>query len=401
MNINPAETNPKEVVSTEIVATQTTATGAAATEEAVTEEAAVEAAPVKVIFREQAWLDGRPWIDLPDADIDRYVDDLSESAGFDLRRALHQWRKDGVVLFEGVVDRGLIDALTSDVEYLREHYRDFDLLVETAGMQKHIIDLTVEELNSPGLKFNSIHTISRAAARLSLTREVSVFLSHIFRDAPCAMQSLTFYKGSQQPIHIDYPYVRCQMPVAHLAASWVPLEDIHPDSGPLAYYPSSHHEDISGFFDWGDGSILLEPDSARTPIELSEYLAERMRVADLSQRVYCPRKGDVLVWHGNLSHEGTAIRNAALTRKSYVTHYTSLDAYPPAHLKPAAPEGGWIAREHGGYVFEYSWLSKQNQLPSIELYREYGPEDEPEEIQEDMQAQAQQQEQQQEHDRGI
>ncbi|MBL8262728.1 MAG: phytanoyl-CoA dioxygenase family protein [Xanthomonadaceae bacterium] len=322
------------------------------------------------MYRQEDWLRDRLWIDRPDADIDAHVDQLSDSAGFDLREALVQWRRDGIVLFRDVVDHALIDALKNDIEHLRAHYRDFDLLVETSGVQKHILDLTEEELNSPGLKFNSIHTISRAAARLSLTREVSVFLSHVFRDAPCSMQSLTFYKGSQQPIHVDYPYVRCQTPVPHLAASWIPLEDIHPDSGPLAYYPGSHREDISGFFDWGDGSILLESDSQRSPMELSEYLAERVRQSGIQSQVYCPKKGDVLVWHGNLSHEGTAIRNPDLTRKSYVTHYTSLGAYPKAHLKPSAPEGGWIAHENGGYVFEYSWLNDLNQLPSIEAGHE-------------------------------
>lgn len=367
METNPTETSPVESETTQAGVTKDDPRESGSTEELLAEEVPTEVVPERIICREQDWHDGQPWIDLPDADIDRYVDDLSEEAGFDLRRTLQHWRNDGVVLFEGVVDRNLIDALIGDIDYLRVHYRDFDLLVETSGLQKHILDLTEEELNSPGLKFNSIHTISRAAARLSLTREVSVFLSHVFRDAPCAMQSLTFYKGSQQPIHIDYPYVRCQTPVAHLAASWIPLEDIHPDSGPLAYYPSSHHLDVSGFFDWGDGSILLEQDSTRDPMELSEYLAERMRKAGVAQRIYCPRKGDVLVWHGNLSHEGTAIRNAALTRKSYVTHYTSLNAYPKAHLKPEAPDAGWIARDNGGYVFEYSWLNALNQLPSIAL----------------------------------
>ena len=377
MGINPtgtdptetdqAETDQAETNQAETDPTETHPVEVGSTEESPTEESPTEAVPEKIIYRQQDWIDGLPWIDRPDADIDAYVDDLSEAAGFDLRRALQQWRNDGVVLFEGVVDKGLIDALIGDIDYLRTHYRDFDLLVETSGLQKHILELTEEELNSPGLKFNSIHTISRAAARLSLTREVSLFLSHVFRDAPCAMQSLTFYKGSQQPIHIDYPYVRCQTPVSHLAASWIPLEDIHPDAGPLAYYPSSHHLDVSGFFDWGQESILLEPDSPREPMALSDYLAERMRAADVAQRIYCPRKGDVLVWHGNLSHEGTAIRNPALTRKSYVTHYTSLNAYPKAHLKPEAPDAGWIARDNGGYVFEYSWLNDLNQLPSIAL----------------------------------
>ena len=315
----------------------------------------------------QDWMDGVPWIDRPDADVDAYVAGLAEDPGFDLAAALHRWRRDGFMLFENVVDRRLIDALESDIDHLRRHYMDFDLLVETSGVQKHLHDLTQDELNSPGLKFNSIHTISRAAARLSLTREVSVFLSHVFRDAPCAMQSLTFYKGSQQPIHIDYPYVRCQSPLAHIAASWIPLEDIHPDSGPLAYYPSSHRTEVSGFFDWGGGSILLEPDSQRQPMELSDYLTERMAQAGIEPIVYCPKKGDALVWHGNLSHAGTAIRDHARTRKSYVTHYSSLQAYPKAHLKPEAPQAGYIHHANGGYVFEYSWLGQQNQLPSVAL----------------------------------
>jgi phytanoyl-CoA hydroxylase len=317
----------------------------------------------------QDWYNDRPWIDAPDADIDGYIAGLREDPGFDLKGALTQWRRDGVVVFESVVNLQLIDALERDIEYLRAHYMDFDLLVETSGAQKHLHDLTDAELNSPGLKFNSIHTISRAAAHLSLTRRVSQFLRHVFGDAPCAMQSLTFYKGSQQPIHVDYPYVRCQSPLAHLAASWIPLEDIHPDSGPLAYFPGSHDPEISGFFDWGDGSILLEPESARTPMELSDYLAERMRAAALQPKIFCPKKGDALIWHGNLSHEGTAIHDHARTRKSYVTHYSSLAAYPKAHLKPGAPDGDWIASENGGYVFEYSWLGEQNQLPSIDLDR--------------------------------
>ncbi len=128
---------------------------------------------------------------------------------------------------------------------------------------------------------------------------------------------------------------------------------------------SSDRTDVSGFFDWGGGSILLEPDSERTPAELSEYLGARIRDAGIEPRVYCPRKGDALVWHGNLSHEGTEIRDESLTRKSYVTHYTSIDAYPKAHLKAGTPETGWIARENGGYVFEYPWLDEPRQLPSF------------------------------------
>ncbi|GAB2497579.1 phytanoyl-CoA dioxygenase family protein [Arenimonas alkanexedens] len=313
------------------------------------------------------WFQERPWLDEANPAVRAYVDALSEQSGFDLAEKLTRWHEDGLVIFENVVDTRLIDALGSDVEYLRRHAGDFSLEVELRGQQGDIKRLSAEELEYSGIKFNNIHTISRAAARLSLTPVVAHFLRHVFQGPPCALQSLTFYRGSQQPIHIDYPYVRCQSPLAFLAASWIPLEDIHPDSGPLAYYPGSHRTEVSGVFDWGDGSIVLEPDSVRQPQELSDHLAERMSAAGIAPKVFCPRKGDALIWHGNLSHAGTQIVDASRTRKSYVTHYTSLHAYPKAHLKPGAPEKGAIVAADGGYVFEYSWQDALRQLPSHDL----------------------------------
>lgn len=310
------------------------------------------------------WMQHRPWLDLDSPDIRGYVDALSERQGFDLAAVLQRWHDEGVVVFEGVVDRGLIDALLNDIDYLRRHHRDFDLLVELLAVHGDIKSLSLEELDSPGLKFNGLHTISQAAARLSLTREVVVFLTHVFQGPPCALQTLTFHRGSQQPIHVDYPYVRRQEPLTHLAASWVALEDIHPDAGPLGYYPGSHRTQVSGFFDWGGGSIVLEPDSVHAPLAFSEYLQARMQAAGIAPKVFCPRKGDVLVWHGNLSHEGMAIADPRRTRQSYVTHYTSLDAYPRVRMKPGAPATGVIHSAHGGHVMEYAWHHDLAQLPS-------------------------------------
>lgn len=315
------------------------------------------------------WIATQPWIDQPNPDFQRYLDKYSESCGFDLEQKLRDWKRDGVVVFEKVVDPQLIDALISDVEYLRKHHMDFDLLAENKGRQAHLREFSVDDLASPGVKFNSIQTISYAAAKLSLTRELVQFMNCIFDDAPCAAQSLTFYKGSQQSLHIDYPYVRTQSKLAHLAATWIPLEDIHPDSGPLAYYPGSHNLDVSGFFDWGNDSILLEKNSTRTPRHFADYLHEQMRKSNVEPKVFCPKKGDALIWHGNLAHQGTTINDLSLTRMSYVTHYTSRGAYPQAFLKPGVPKSGVICDDHGGYVFEYSWQEDLKQLPSAQLFR--------------------------------
>lgn len=304
------------------------------------------------------WMDSRPWIDLESADVKNYVASVSDKLDYDLESKLIEWKNRGVVVFENVVDESYIDALISDVEYLREHYLDFELSAEIRGVQKAIAEFTRDDLNSDGVKFNSIHSLSAAAAHLSLTGAVTSFLYHVFLSPATVLQSLTFYRGSQQPAHVDFPYVRCQTKVAHLAASWIPLEDIHGDSGPLVYYPGSHHLDVSGFFDWGNESIVYEPDSVKSPIEFSRYLERRVAEAGIKPEVFLPKRGDVLIWHGNLIHEGTQIMNEMLTRKSYVTHYTSLEAYPAAHRR-ADSKG---LEKNCGFAFDYPWLSESRRL---------------------------------------
>lgn len=303
------------------------------------------------------WFRDQPWIDRPDANIDRFLDTASANYDFDLRQKLTEWRDRGIVIFEQVVDPALIDAYLADIAYLKEHHKAYTMTAELRGSQNPIAHYTREQLDMSGFKFNQMHQYSLAAVEMSLTREVMQFLAAIFEAPPVLQQSLTFYMGSQQPIHLDYPYVRIQTRLAHLAATWIPLEDIHPDSGPLAYYPGSHKTDVSGFFDWGGGSILYEPDSDKKPIEFSYYLADRMKETKSEPQVFLPKKGDVLIWHGNLSHEGTKIVDQARTRRSYVTHYTSLPAYPSDFMKPNALETGEFVERHGGYCFQNPWTT--------------------------------------------
>jgi hypothetical protein len=62
------------------------------------------------------------------------------------------------------------------------------------------------------------------------------------------------------------------------------------------------------------------------------------------------KKGDVLVWHAGLAHRGTPVRDRSLTRKAYVTRYSSLGGYPRDRRRSdRAP----LAYEmNGGLVYE-------------------------------------------------
>ena len=105
----------------------------------------------------------------------------------------------------------------------------------------------------------------------------------------------------------------------------------------------------------------MNDDSQKTPNDFAEFLRSRAKKFGIEPETYCPKRGDVLLWHGNLMHEGTKIKNNDLTRKSYVTHYTSLDSYPD-DFKVKSEDKCLV--NHGGYCFEYPWVLASRKLPS-------------------------------------
>lgn len=322
----------------------------------------------ETVVTPDAWMSEVPWIDKDECDIDAYVNALPVLPDdFDLAEKLHSWHEEGVVVFEQAVSGDLIDSYLEDIDTFVRDYNAYDVPIEVRGEQKSSFDLDGFPDQMTGVKLNHMHCFSRAAARLSLTPVVSEFLGHVFGEPASVCQSLTFWRGSEQPIHIDYPYVRQQKKLSFLAASWVPLEDIHPESGPLAYYPGGHRLDNSGFFDWGGGSIIYDEHSIKTPVDFAHYLAARMAEKGIPRRQFCPKRGDVLLWHGNLPHEGTGVRNKALTRKSYVTHYTAESALPEwmrNYDQHGRPIGVF---ENGGNSYRYRWFDDAPTLPSWSL----------------------------------
>ncbi len=297
-------------------------------------------------------------------DLDAYLAKAPSPMDFDLRHQIESWMDTGIATFEGVVSFDELDDFLGDIESLCGNPGAFDLEIESRGQRHRLAEIDFNPLSDTGVKFNCLENISKAARQLSLNKFVCEFLAHVFQASPVVLQSLTFWRGSNQPVHTDYPYVRTQSKLSHLAASWVPLEDIHPDAGPLAYYPGSHKPERVRPFDWGDGSVVLEPDSQRSAAELAPYLQQQLNLSGLKPSVFLPKKGDVLIWHGWLAHEGTKTRNPDLTRKSYVTHYTSLDAYPKAHMYPDAFATQRLTHLNGGYVFDKPWVNDAKALPS-------------------------------------
>jgi hypothetical protein len=134
-------------------------------------------------------------------------------------------------------------------------------------------------------------------------------------------QTIIGHKGSWQPAHDDSIHMTTY-PDGYLIACWIALEDIHPDSGPLEYYPRSHRlvpPLLSRDVGIGEMEYKNDPMVYRRVYEktIAKYIAK----LGLKPSHFMAKKGDVLFWHAHLLHGGSARTDLTLTRKALVCHY--------------------------------------------------------------------------------
>lgn len=276
-------------------------------------------------------LENLPWLDRHLAEIDEYVDSLDRTLfRFELREKLLHWLRFGFVKFENAIEHELIDSYLEDIDLVMSGESNSGVRLQIEGLGiKEARHLTNEELRVKHLRVMDMHNISMAGKCLSLHPVVTDFLGHVFRQEVVAMQSLTFIHGTEQRSHQDFAYVRAGIP-SHLAASWIALEDVDPDAGPLFYLPGSH---MVQKFDWGNG-LFLTPESSFDENQFADFLEAKCAEVGLNKEIFCPKKGDIFFWHAGLVHGGSPTNQRSLTRKSYVTHYSSSSAYKTDRRAP-------------------------------------------------------------------
>jgi len=260
---------------------------------------------------------GRLWIDEPNwLDVlarKRWSGEFSE----ELSGRIFRFVRDGYVIIPQAVPADLLDRLDADIEELWSAPPP-GLLIETYepdNRLKHIPPVVAYRSgNARLLDLFAFCATARAAIANPPAME---FLRAIFGARPKAMQSLSFWNGSQQPIHKDTAYVRVDTGAMRLAATWLALEDVEPGTGELEYYIGSHRAPA---FMFGGESRWME----YKPGEHSDFLRS---LHEDAQRFGQPRgsflgkKGDLLIWHADLAHGGAQITKPGRTRRSLVAHF--------------------------------------------------------------------------------
>jgi len=256
-----------------------------------------------------------PWLDQDNA-LDNVEARLSTSEITETEAGLcRYWAANGYVIVNNLIDAGILDGVWAAYEKAIQSGR-IKLLPESAGGG----DPYPGRFLNPHKKLGALCRILKHPGLLNLLRLL------IGRE-PKPLQTITAHKGSQQGLHSDSIHMTTY-PIGYLIAAWVAFEDIHPDSGPLVYYPGSHRLPYVFSKDVGITEEAFQKEGyGPYHAKYEPYIRTLVEQHSLEPHYFHARKGDVLVWHANLIHGGSPRTNLALSRPSLVCHYFAKNAF--------------------------------------------------------------------------
>jgi Phytanoyl-CoA dioxygenase (PhyH) len=250
-----------------------------------------------------------PWLDRDDAP--EQIDQKLQRGEISLAEAeqCRFWSANGYVILKNLIAHPTLDAVWTAYEQ-----------AIASGKVKLPSEPAAADDPYPG-RFLNPHRKLADFCRVLKHASLFHWIRLLMEREPRPLQTITSHKGSQQGAHSDSIHMTTY-PLGYLTAAWVAFEDIHPDSGPLVYYPGSHK--LPYLFS-KDVDIT---ESEFKKIGYASYHAKyepriRQMIEDheLQPHYFHANKGDVLIWHANLIHGGSPRRNLQLSRKALVCHY--------------------------------------------------------------------------------
>lgn len=251
-----------------------------------------------------------PWLDRPNAK--ERIKEKLEAGEITAEEAemCIKWEKDGYIILKNVVPNEKLDSMWGSYE---------------AAIADGTVELKPEKICDedpyPGRLLNPHHKVPEFCSLLmnkTTLRWIKLFMGR----EPAPYQTITAHKGSEQHTHSDFIHMTTY-PVGYLTAAWIAFEDIHPDSGPLIFYPGSHKLPYLFSKDVGISETDLEKKGVLTVYKENYVPAIRQLIEDekLPPAYFHAEKGDMLLWHANLLHGGSKRKDPQYSRKSVVCHY--------------------------------------------------------------------------------
>jgi ectoine hydroxylase-related dioxygenase (phytanoyl-CoA dioxygenase family) len=287
-------------------------------------------------------------------------------------QAITQAQKDffddnGYLILPGFFPPDTVAALHARFDHLWEHRADLmDVPIDclTLGQRLYFRAAPLQMRALP-YKLLDLHLDDPTIRDVCAARALIDVLRDLLGATPLVCNTLTFERGSQQEAHFDTFFMPSKTRNM-MAASWIAIDPVTGSNGPLYYYPKSHLLDPFVFSNGSIGAVFaeLQTDAAR---HIERIIAEH----DLRREIFLPQPGDVLIWHAQLLHGGSAIADPAATRRSIVTHYWTEVDYPDAAQRIDLGDGRWLLRKpHQLVIDETTYAEADAVLAGLDVAAE-------------------------------
>ena len=237
-----------------------------------------------------------------------------------------EWRRDGVVTLRGFLPEPLIDA------YVARRARNDD----PGGWSLPTPYMHVAELRE-----------------LALYPPLMAVMEGLIGEPLLLHLALTGWRSTQRAWHQD-DYLNPPFVSSWYAAVWMALGDVGPECGPFEYLPGSHRwplmrlEKVKSYLT-GEELARREPKSGNNewPKYAERYVTPaveaQIAATGLPMRQFLAKKGDVLIWHGRLMHQGSLPADPHAERRSLITHYSGVNHRPDMARRARSATGGEYA----------------------------------------------------------
>ena len=260
---------------------------------------------------------------------------------------LGRWERDGFLILRGWFSPAQLSTVQAavDDEWSRRPHPDHEVDVLTGPHAGRALKMAEAppEVRGEAYKLNNLFARREEIRAAALTPRLRAALSQLLEGEPLICNSLNFERGSQQAHHIDTWYMPPPVEGRMVVAS-ICLDDVGEDNGAVAYYVGSHRIPPYRF---SDGRLNEDP--AEMP-RCREYLEAEIARRGLKTAEFRGRAGDVLLWHAQLLHGGTPIRDMARTRRSLVVHYWRAEDVPAASVRRDAASRAYLAHTLRGEI---------------------------------------------------
>jgi phytanoyl-CoA hydroxylase len=237
-----------------------------------------------------------------------------------LSTKLNSWDQDGVLILRNLFCADSISEINATVDKL---WQDKEFLLPKIVIDTHIqsgqsfrqlLKYTSLESRQYPYKLNAIYLEEPSVRDMILNEALCQHLAALLDGTPMVFNSLNFEYGSQQHNHRDTLFMPPRV-ANKMVVSWIALEDVSLDNGPVRYYPGSHKIAPFRFSNGKQNAVQSELH------EFDAYMKQAMLEREIKPAAFEANAGDVLTWHSELLHGGSAILDRQATRKSLVTHY--------------------------------------------------------------------------------